>query len=366
MMRKIIFAVIIIVLTMIFDVGVSAYSNETEESIADIAGADKLSNDYLSEDEKNGDKSVNIFEKAITIILDTFKGNSRGVFASFGSVMAVIILCRVLDSLKFGDGEAIDSAMGYVSVLALSGITYSVIYKLFIFVIASMESLTLVMSSLLPITASLYALGGSPASGAAASSGLSLFMNILSILCTKVILPLLQTSFALSLTGAIPSGINLSAVSNFIKSLSTTLLAFIFTLLGFVLYFQTAVASASDGFFTRSVKFASGVFIPVIGGMLGDAAKTVMSSVSVIKGTVGTAGVVIILSVVIPPIVAVSLNKIMLLMCSALAKTLGCERESALLYDLGGILNVLLALVFGSGAVCLIAMAIFVKTGGAV
>ncbi len=354
----------IIALLSLSSFTVFAYGNETEESIADIADTDKLTNEYLSESERNGDKSVNIFEKLILITVDSIKSNGKGVIASFGSVTAVIILCCILDSMKFGGGETLDAAMGYISVLALSGITYSLLYNLFIFVIAAMESLTLVMSSLIPITATLYSLGGNPASGAAASSALSLFLNILSILCTKVILPLLRTSFALCLTGAMPSGINLSAAANFVKSLTTTLLAFIFTLLGFVLYFQTAVASASDNFFTRSVRFASGVFVPVIGGMLGDAARTIISSVSVVKGTVGTAGIVIILSVIIPPIIAVAMNKLMLLLCSVLAKTLGCERESALLYDLGNILNVLFALVCGSGAVCLIAMAVFVTTGG--
>jgi stage III sporulation protein AE len=363
-MKKTLISVIFIIMLPLTGLNTLAYGGETEESIADSVGTDKLESVYLTESERNGDETVNIFEKVILITVDSIKANGKGSISSFGAVIAVIILCSVLNSMKFGGSETVDAAMSYISVLALSGLTYSILYNLFIFVIAAMESLTLVMSSFIPITAALYSLGGNPASGAASSSALSLFLNILSILCTKVILPLLRTSFALALTGAMPSGINLSAVSNFVKSLTTTLLAFIFTLLGFVLYFQTAVASASDTFFTRSVKFASGVFVPVIGGMLGDAAKTVLSSVSVVKGTVGSAGVVIILAVVIPPIIAVTLNKIMLLFCSVLSKTLGCERESALLYDLGSILNVLLALVCGSGAVCLIAIAVFVKTGG--
>ena len=364
-MKKTFIAFLFVLLIPITGLKTLAYGGDTEESIADIAGTDKLESVYLTDAELEGDKTVNIFEKVILITVDSLKANGKGVIASFGSVMAVIILCCVLNSMKFGGNETADAAMGYISVLALSGITHSLLYNLFVFTIAAMESLTLVMSSLIPITATLYSLGGNPAAGASASAALSLFLSVLSILCTKVILPLLRISFALSLTGAMPSGINLSAVSNFVKSLTTTLLAFIFTLLGFVLYFQTAVASASDNFFTRSVKFASGVFIPVIGGMLGDAARTVLSSVSVVKGTVGTAGAVTILAVVIPPIVAVALNKIMLLLCSVLAKKLGCERESALLYDLGSILNVLLALVCGAGAVCIIAMAVFVKTGGA-
>jgi hypothetical protein len=72
---------------------------------------------------------------------------------------------------------------------------------------------------------------------------------------------------------------------------------------------------------------------------------------------------VIILSAVIPPLIVVVMNKLMLLLCGITAKMLGCEREGALLYDLCGVLNVLLALVAGAGAVCIIALAVFMKTG---
>lgn len=363
MKRNILILLTVIALIPCFGLGVCAYSEDTAESIADAAGANDLSGDYLSEEETSGEKTVNIFEKVILITADAIKDNSKGVIASFGGIMAVVVLCCVMHAMKFGDSQALDVACDYISVLVLSGVTYSILYNLFILVIASMEALTVVMSSLMPIMASLYVFGGNAAAGAASTSASAMFLTVLSAVCTKGILPMLRVSFALCLTGAMPGSVNLSAVTNFVKSLASTLLTFIFTLLGFVLYFQTAVASASDSFFTRSVKFASGVFVPIIGSMLGEATRTVMASVSVVKGTVGTVGVTLILSVILPPVIAVALNKLMLLGCSALAKTLGCERESALLYDLGSVLSILLALTAGAGTVCIIAMAVFIKTG---
>lgn len=365
MKKLLIFCTALIFLFPIFEYDAYAYSDSATESIADSAGALDISSDVLDEDELSGNKSINIFEKVIIIISDSFKENGKTVLRSFGAVLGVLILCCVMGAMKFGGSEALDNACGYISVLALSGVTYSVLYNLFIFVIASMESLTLAMSSLMPVMASLYVFGGTSAAGAASASGMTLFLTVLAAICTKVILPLLQIAFALCLVGAIPGSINLNSVSNLVRNTATTLMAFIFTLLGFTLYLQTNIASASDTFFTRSVRFASGVFVPVIGGMLGDASRTVMASVSVIKGTVGAAGVVIILSAVLPPLLAVILNKLMLLGCSIAAKALGCDKESALLYDLGGILGVLLALVAGAGAVCVIAMAVFIQTGAA-
>lgn len=363
-MKKTFFALMAAIITLaLFSVRASAYSDKTAQSIAEEAGADELENEFLSADELNGDKNINVFEKAFSIIVSTFSNDGGSVLRSFGAVLAIIILAATVHSLKLGASETLNTATAYVSVLVLSGVTYGLLYNLFVVVIAAMESLTLAMSTVMPIMASLHALGGTAVTGAATGSGLTLFLTTLSVICGKVLLPLVRISFALCIVGAIPGSINLSAVTNLVKNTATTLMAFLFGLLGFTLYLQSSVAAASDNYITRSIRFASGVFVPVIGSMLGDASRTVIASVSVVKGTVGASGVVIILSAVLPPLIIVVLHKLLLLGCAIVAKTLSVERESAFLYDMCGIVNVLMALVAGAGTVCIIALAVFIKSG---
>ncbi len=361
-MKKILCVIIFVV--FLLPVGVCpalAYSDSETESLAEAAGADEISNELLDKDELSGDKNINLFEKVAHIVVMTFNQNGNYVLRSFGSILGVLVLCCIMRAMKFGESPVLDNAGAYISVLALSGVTYSVIYNLFVLTIASMESLNLAVSALVPTMGALYVFGGCSATGAASASALSLFLSVLSIICTKVILPFTRVSFALSLSGALPNSVNLTAVTNLIKNCGTMLLTFIFSMLGFVMVIQTSVAAASDTFVTRSVKFASGTFVPIIGNMLGEASRTVIASVSLIKGTVGASGTVIILSAVLPTIITVTLHKLALLVCGIIAKSLGCENESTLLYDLGGILNILLALVIGAGTVALIAMAVFLK-----
>jgi len=136
-----------------------------------------------------------------------------------------------------------------------------------------------------------------------------------------------------------------------------------FSIFGFTMYLQTVIASSADNYAYRSVRFASGVFIPVIGNMLGDASRTVLGSIGVIKSVVGAIGVTAVLSVVIPPLVLVLLYKFALLGCAILSRVLGCERESRFLYELNGIMNVLMALVIGVAVVLITAIAVFIRTG---
>ncbi len=361
-MKKILLVVIFAVL--IFPLGcfkVFAYSDSQTEDLASKAEANEISNEFLDKEELSGDKNINIFQKVVDITLSALSKNGSGILRSFGSILGVLVLCCVMGAMKFGESPVLDTAGSFISVLVLSGVTYSVLYNLFIFVIAALENLNVAISALAPTMGALYAFGGCSATGAASAASLSLFLSVLSVVCTKIVLPLTRVSFALSLSGALPNSINLSSVTNLIKNCGTILLTFIFSMLAFVSVIQTSVASAGDTFVTRSVKFASGTFVPIIGNMLGEASRTVISSVSLIKGTVGAAGTVIILSAVLPAVVVVALYKLALLVCGIIAKALGCNSESTLLYDLCGILNLLLALVIGAGAVALIAMAVFLK-----
>lgn len=345
-------------------VSARAYGDSYTEYVASEAGGLDISSEYLESEEVNGDKSISIFDKTLTLIYDAIKDNGNTILRSFAGIFAVLILCCLMGAFRnASSGPALSAAYEYISILALSGVTYSVFSSLFVFVASALESLNLAMTSLLPVTASLYVFGGNVNAAAASNSGLLIFLSVISAISSKVLLPFLRISFALCLAGAMPGSVNLSPISTLVRNTATTVMAFLFSLLGFSLYLQTTIASANDTFVTRSVRFASGVFIPVIGNMLGDASKTVLASVSVIKSTVGAAGTVLVLAAVLPPILVTLIYKLLLLLCSIVARMLGCERESRFLYDLGGITGVLLALMIGSGAVCLIALAIFIKTG---
>ena len=353
----------IIIIFLLFPKSVCAYTESQTEYIADTAGTEAIESDYLTEEERNGEKSINIFEKAIAIIIDYLSGSGRGLIRSFGVILAFVLLACLMHLLELSDSDKLSPICRYISLLSLSGVTYSLLYSLFIYVIASMESLNLAVSSLMPIMASLHAMGGTAGAGAASGAGLTLFLTVLSSICTKVLLPLLQVSFAICFVGAVPQGVNLSSVASLVRGTVTTVMACIFSLLGFSLYMQTSVAAAGDSYITRSIKFATGAIVPVIGGMLGEASRTVIASVAVVKGTVGAAGVVIVLSLTLPPIIAVAMHRLMLSLCASCAKALGCEREGGFLQDLSGITAILLALVAGAAAVAIIALAVFIKTG---
>jgi len=176
-------------------------------------------------------------------------------------------------------------------------------------------------------------------------------------------LTLLGIAFALAIISALPSSVNLRSVSSLIKNTVSVLLAFLFSMFGFIMVFQTAVAAAADNAAIRSLKFASGVFIPVIGNMLGENIKSVITAVGTVKATVGAIGAVTVFSIILPPIIYTVLYKLSILLCAILAKALGLDKESDFLYEINSLFNILVAIMCGIGMLFIISVAVFAKTG---
>jgi stage III sporulation protein AE len=174
---------------------------------------------------------------------------------------------------------------------------------------------------------------------------------------------LVNICLILSLTAAIPGCGSVQPIANGIKNLSASLTAFVFSILGFAVSVQTVISAAGDSYASRTVRFASGVFIPVIGNMVGEASRTVLSAVAKAKSIIGLGGITALLTIVVPPVAVVVMYKLGILFCASSAKMLGCEKEAHLLYDINGIFGVLLAVMLGTSLVGLLAITVFVCAG---
>ncbi len=349
-MRKIAVVFVVIMALMSFSQAASAYGYE--QSIAEQTGAAALEEEYGSDTD---------FSRVFSVIRESLEKNWKSVLKSIYIMLAIVLLASVFTA--YGGTGTQSSALTYASILALSGCAFSVLSSVFAYAAESIASECRYMTAFLPVAAALYTVGGNIARGVAGSSALLMFLSVTSNFSSSFLFPLMQGGFVLSLASALPFGTSLRSVTNLVKNALTTLLAFVFSIFGMVMYLQTVITAASDSFAFRTVKFASGTFIPVIGNMLGDAARTVASSAAVVRASVGGAGIIALLGVILPSVIYTLLYKLGILLCAMAARALGCENESRLLYDINSILSVLLALQLGIGIMLIIAVALFIRIG---
>lgn len=297
------------------------------------------------------------------ILACSFEGVAGGAFKYGGLILGCVVLLALTDNMdKLRDGGK-GFGFDFVSAAVLAASSFPALELVFSYTKSAVEGLCAFSVSLLPVMTALYSMGGNAAQAVAASSGLSLFLTVTEVICAKLLLPVLSMGFAFALTGLLPGSTSLGPVSAFLKNAVCMLIAFVFSLICFVFYFQTAVSATADNLTYRSVKFASGAFIPLIGNAVGDSARTVFGAVSTVKSTVGVYGLTVMLTYLLPPIISAVVYKLTFAFCALTARVCGLEKQAKFLSDIGALLGVSMALLIAASVVFTVISAVFLKSG---
>ena len=129
------------------------------------------------------------------------------------------------------------------------------------------------------------------------------FIQLISGFMEKIVLPLVFWISVLNMTNCITDRFSIRKLIEFVKQVIKWTLGITMTLFIGILGMSGIATSVSDGLGIKTLKYAVGNFVPVVGGLLSDSVNTVLSSISLIKNTVGIAGVItIVLMCAVPAI----------------------------------------------------------------
>lgn len=332
-----------------------AFAVSTEDVYRE-SGAEALEGAAVSE----GD---NLWESVCGTLKSAVTGGAASAVkygAFLIAALAVIAVAVNLDRLKEGDAGG---ALDFASAAALTAASFPALYSAFSHTRAAIDSFCGFAATLLPVSVSLYSMGGSPTEAAAAGSGLGLFLTAAEFVNGKLLLPLLSLGAALIIAGLLPGSEHFAPAASALRNWAALLTAFVFSVVGYVFYFQTAVAASADNLSYRAVRFASGSFIPVIGSAVGDSARTVFGAVSAVKASVGTLGICVMLAYMLPPLVAALFYKLAFSFGAFFARICGLEKQGRFLTEIGGMLGICIALLVSCGAVFTVISAVFLKSG---
>ena len=350
--------------------------------IFDIAGAGDISRDlpedardYLDSEDLSGELALeNISGKfnfgfIFNIIMSITGGLVSAAVKNFLPVLALIILSAAVMAVnglgRSDKSESFAEILNFVMLVCLAGAIFYNMRDCFYIAKRFLDDIHAYMMSMIPVMASLSTLSGNIAAAAANSAGLFAVLNIVEAISARVILPVLQICYALALARCLSESsgsVNLSGVSAYIRSILNWIFIFIMTVLVTIIFFQNVLAASADTVAARTVKFTVSSFVPVVGGVLGDATSTVMGSMQAVKSVTGVFGVLVIIITLLPPLINIILHKLLLNISGAFALILGLDKQSGFLKEMGSLLDMTLAVMIAVSVVFIFDIAVFIKT----
>lgn len=284
--------------------------------------------------------------------------------AAIAVVFGVMIVCALLDGLRTAATErTLDGVFSAVSTLCIAAVIVAPIAAVIQHVGDALKACSVFMLSFIPVLSGITVAGGQPASATAYNMALFGVCEVVSQIAVTTIVPLLCIYLAFTIVGGVTPSLKLDGLSGGIKTVATTVLSFIVTVLVAMLTIQSLVGNAADSVGVRAAKFAIGSFIPVVGGPLADVFSSVQGCVRLLKTTVGTFGIVVAGFTFLPVLVETLIWMLAAKIAGAVADLLSLDKISGILKACGTVLGLLLAIVLCFMLLIIVSTTIVVMLG---
>jgi hypothetical protein len=148
----------------------------------------------------------------------------------------------------------------------------------------------------------------------------------------------------------------LKRIAGTLKWVVTSILTVV--LLVFVGYLTVSgvIAGSTDAVTVKAAKFTMSSLVPVVGGILSDAAETVLAGAGILKNAVGVFGMLAVLCMCVAPFLQLGIHYLTYKVTSALSATVSSGRVAGLIDQIGGAFGLVLGMTGASALLLLISM----------
>ena len=330
--------------------------NGSMEEVIDHLDTEKLQEylDSLTQEQREAFGS-NFAEKLKSLITGDFSLDYDGILSSLSGIFfdqisgllpvfcvicAVSVLCGILGRFKSSFAERGTSKMiffvGYSAVLvliltSLSGIVQDCG--------STVHSLQAQMQAIFPVLLTLIATSGGSVSVAVYQPAVLFLSEIIVDIVAGIVFPLAAMICVLNMVGNMSQEIKLKNFSNLFASVIKWVLGLSLAAFTVFLTVQGITSATYDGLSFKAAKYAVSNTVPIIGGFLGSGFDLVIAGSVLIKNSVGSCGIFLLVIVLIVPLVQLIAYNLFLKLAAAVTEPIGDAGISNFLSSLSGTVN---------------------------
>ena len=304
--------------------------------------------------------------RGISGLIDKMYAEMGGILkeglASAACLLAVSLLCSLAvlwigEKSSFGVYAVNCAAVGTVLVIGAREVNSALQMTTEL-----LNELNVFSKALLPaMTAAGTAAGGGGAAIAKQGAAL-LFSDLLITLFVKVFMPLTYAALVLRAVGILSQNTFFARFSGFIKNTSSLAIRTLLTLYLAYISVMGLVGSAADTLAKKAAKTAVSAGIPVVGGVLTEAAESIYAGGAMIKNTLGVFGLIAIMSCALLPLLSTGVSYLALRAGAALAQNTQDHGGREAIDAVADAVSMVFAMCAGTAALLLLTVIICMKT----
>lgn len=267
-------------------------------------------------------------------ILGVLFAKVADILPAFACIAAITLLSGLINVLKSGIN-------GHTSAEMIFLITYAgallpllaVLSECIAQSIQCVSSMKEQMQILFPIMLTLMAASGGALSVSVCRPAVGFFCTTIVSVINSVVFPITITIILLSLASNLTKELKISKFTAFFKSVNKWIIGVCVSVFGIFFTLQGITSAMHDGVLRRATKYALGNGIPIIGGFLSGGFDLAVAGSVLIKNSLGTMGIFIMIAVLFEPIILLFSVNLLLRLIAAITQPFGDSRISDFLAE---------------------------------
>lgn len=307
----------------------------------------------LSEDLKLEQGVKNLLERAADYLPGVLRSGLRSALV----LMVVVLLCAMAEGIRAAGIEQNGlNVCVMASALAITGVSAGDMDAMMGLGRSTIDSMQGFSQVLLPLVAACAAAAGAPAAAAARQVATALFSGVLLRAIDHLLIPLVYTYVVVCTAHAAVGNPGLKKVAGVLKWVVTRSLTALLVLFVTYLTVSGAIAGTTDAAAVKAAKMAISTAVPVVGGIISNAAETILVGAGLLKNTVGLFGMLAVLGICLIPFLQLGAHYLLYKFCGALAALLADSRLAELIDGIGTAFALMLGMTGASALLLLVSM----------
>lgn len=303
-----------------------------------------------------------LWSLCVSVAKNGLIGGTKLLASMLGVILVAAVLNRTGDLLGADKSAIWEYALLLVAALQI----YGSVYSLFDLTRQVVEQINGYMSALIASLCGIFLLSGNGGVALTGYTWVGLLLTVTEKLCYTLFFPLMQISFGGSLITSASPEVNLRPILSFVRRTVTTLLVLFMTVITIILSFRTGLAAAADSLSVRGIKFAASNLLPLIGGLFNDTLRTVATSLSLIRRTVGLVGMLGLLVSLLTPLATLFAAKYSLSLAATAAELLDAGKLKPMFEEADKLIGFLIAVLVMFGVFYLILLGVLMQASAAI
>lgn len=272
------------------------------------------------------------------------------------SLMLLALLCGLVEGTAAGAGEPSAHYTGYVGVLGAAALAAGDLRSLIGLGVSTVDELAVMAKLLLPTLSA--AMAGSGFVGAASVWQVAVLVmsDAFLSLMRGLFVPVLYCMIGVSAAGALLTGSRLTQLADGIKKILSWALSGLLIVFTAFLSLSNLLAGTADRMAVRAGKTVISGAVPIVGGILSDAAETILAGADALRGTLGILGVLGVLAICLAPLVHLAVQYLLYRTAAFFCLLVGTETLSGFLEQLSSAFSLVLAMTAGGAFILLAAL----------